>query len=118
MRYHGDGYIRIKVKEHPYADIDGYVFQHRLVMEQHIGRYLKPEEKVHHINHIVTDNRIDNLQIVTQSEHFSLHLTKDMSNRRCLECGSNETYNRHWRDGLCHKCYCRNYYHRKNMLIS
>jgi hypothetical protein len=54
-------------KGHPYRDQKGYVAQHRLVMEQHIGRYLEPFEKVHHRNGVKTDNRIDNLEIVTHA---------------------------------------------------
>ena len=46
---------------------------HRHVMEQHIGRLLFDEEHVHHRNHIRTDNRIENLQILSSSEHGKLH---------------------------------------------
>ena len=56
-----DGYIHILSSNHPYANKNGYVFEHRLVVEKYIGRYLTPKEQVHHINHIRDDNRIENL---------------------------------------------------------
>lgn len=68
------GYILIKLKEHPYADGKGYVREHRLVMEKHIGRYLTENEEVHHINGIKDDNRIENLKLCTKETHRYLHM--------------------------------------------
>lgn len=42
-------------------------------MEQYIGRKLTKDEIVHHINGIKNDNRIENLQIMTRTEHIYLH---------------------------------------------
>lgn len=67
------GYWFIYMPSHPYAKNRRYVQEHRLVMEKKLGRYLKPNETVHHINHVKTDNRISNLILMSKSDHHRLH---------------------------------------------
>lgn len=69
-----DGYIAVFLPSHPYANKEGYVMEHRLVMEEHIGRYLKKGEEVHHINRKRDDNRIENLALLSTKEHQALHI--------------------------------------------
>lgn len=68
-----DGYIKVFVPDHPMATKDGFVLKHRLIVEREIGRYLEPNEDVHHVNGVRDDNRIENLQLLSHSEHTRLH---------------------------------------------
>lgn len=72
-RYVDDkGYIRVLMPDHPHQNA-GYVYEHRLVAEAVIGRYLQPGETIHHINEIKIDNRWENFYLTTPSEHSAIH---------------------------------------------
>ena len=74
MKKRKDGYIMVYVPDHPLATKEGYVMEHILVMEKHIGRYITRDEVVHHINENRSDNRIENLRLMTFKEHAKFHL--------------------------------------------
>lgn len=61
--YHKAGYVMIKVPGHIRATRSGYIFEHILVMEETLGRYLTAGENVHHRNGVKDDNRPENLEL-------------------------------------------------------
>lgn len=70
-----NGYCLVYSPAHPFANSQGggYVRRARLVMENYLGRFLEPIEIVHHINRNRINDVIENLELMTNSEHLSLH---------------------------------------------
>jgi hypothetical protein len=46
---------------------------HRAVMSAHLGRPLRRDEHVHHINGDPSDNRVENLRVLSAGDHSRLH---------------------------------------------
>lgn len=99
LRSGGDASIGTQAKEHNpnwkggrYIGSNGYVYalaagkhqlEHRVIAAQMLGRPLLKQEVVHHKNHVITDNRPENLEIIpSQSEHMKRHMTSDEARRR------------------------------------
>ena len=66
------GYVRIYEPGHPRATRSGWIFEHRWVVEQSLGRILDRDENVHHLNHVRDDNRLENLQLLSHSAHSKM----------------------------------------------
>lgn len=86
----GHGYMLLKTP-------DGWALEHRWVVEQQLGRKLKPSEHVHHVNGVKTDNALTNLLVVPHKGHKRLYhtgyRTKEWFKWNCLVCGkAKETY--------------------------
>jgi hypothetical protein len=69
------GYVLVKTPEHPNKDHRGYVREHRLVMEQQLGRYLEPSEVVDHRDGNTSNNDPANLRLfASNAEHLRVTL--------------------------------------------
>lgn len=111
-------YLYVYSPYHPNAMKNGYVAQHRIVMEQMIGRYLKANEVVHHRDGNPKNNLRDNLQLFTESEHNRFHrmngnIDKWARDWNCCR-GCMTTERKHASQGLCANCYSKERYNAKH----
>lgn len=68
-----NGYVKIWVPNHKTGRVHtGWLSEHRVVMEQFLGRPLRADEHVHHINEQKDDNRLENLVVMAQNDHARL----------------------------------------------
>ena len=99
---HKGDYMYALVLDHPNATKNGYVLLHRVVMENHLGRLLFPEEVVHHIDGNKFNNSIENLSVLSIVEHSKLHQTGHKRAYKqfvCPQCG--KVFNKELRE--CHE---------------
>lgn len=69
-----NGYVHVFSPNYPNCDCRGYIYEHRVVAEQKLGRSLLDGEVVHHINEIKIDNRPENIVVcASQAEHMNTY---------------------------------------------
>lgn len=68
-----NGYLYAMCPQHPKSLSTGYVYLHRLIVENYLGRILKDDEVIHHKDFNRKNNSIENLLVLSQSEHSKLH---------------------------------------------
>lgn len=110
-----DGYVMVYAPQHPNrAKGRNHVFEHILIMEKHLGRYLTQNEIVHHRNGNRADNRSENLELMSRAEHLREHCPRALKGKwshqfgdSCLRC---HTFTKpHYSRGLCRRCYAHQY---------
>jgi hypothetical protein len=86
------------VPSHPNATKNGYVLEHRVIMENSINRLLTNKEIVHHKDGNKKNNLLSNLELMTRAEHTSHHNPK-LHRKALLTCANCETlFQRDWRN--------------------
>jgi hypothetical protein len=75
------GYVFTHMPNHPRSNNSGYIAEHIIVAESKLKRYLVKGEVVHHIDRNRKNNDPENLQVMTISEHISLHNREDKEKR-------------------------------------
>lgn len=73
---HTNGYVTFYLPNHHLAMSNGYVYEHRLVLEKKLGRHLKKGEQCHHIDGNKQNNHPDNLEVKDERQHASDHHRK------------------------------------------
>lgn len=80
-----DGYRKIRVGvDHPLADPNGYAYEHVVIWVSAGKRRPGPGELLHHVNDDRADNRIENLELKTRSDHNAHHLAADPGRRDAI----------------------------------
>ena len=115
-KWKNNGYVYVRNPEHPRTRSDGYVLEHILVMEKHLGRHLTKDESVHHKNKKRDDNRIENLELFSKLDHHYHHLKERWRKykenkipiRNCKHCNGKDTRKegKHHRNKSIQRFYC------------
>ena len=94
-------YTYAVVRDHPNRTKLDYVFEHRVLMENKLGRLLLSTEIVHHIDGNKKNNSIENLEVMASKEHNRQHTSsrgKKMCLLKCPEC--NELFTKEYRHAI------------------
>ena len=70
-----------------------YTYLHRMVMEQELGRRLRKDEVVHHINGKRNDNRPENLEVLRKHVHDKMDKKHTPKRILCCHCGKHSWLN-------------------------
>jgi hypothetical protein len=102
-----NGYVLVKDRDNPMADVRGYVYEHRLVVSKREGRPLDTREQVHHEDEVKTNNRDDNLELcaslavhrVRHRQRDDLRMHGEANPTVPCACGCDNSFERYDADG-------------------
>jgi predicted Rossmann fold nucleotide-binding protein DprA/Smf involved in DNA uptake len=102
-----NGYVLVKDRDNPMADVRGYVYEHRLVVSEREGRPLTTREQVHHDDLVKTNNDDDNLELcasladhrVRHRRRTDLRMPSEPNVRIECACGCGQQFDRYDGDG-------------------
>lgn len=99
------GYVRLKMREHPRANVNGYVWEHIAVVEAALGKPLPPRAEIHHVDEDKSNNAHGNLVVCPdRAYHMLLHKRAE-----ALAATGNPD---------AHRCrYCSGYDHQEDMRL-
>ena len=85
LRVNRQGYVYAWQPDHPDAHSNGWILEHRLVAAQKLGRSLRADEQVHHVNGDKQDNRPENLSVLDPSAHTYITLAESSMRRSATQ---------------------------------
>lgn len=94
-RWNGGIYNHIGKYIHIRQPDGTYKQEHRIVMENHLGRELDSDEIVHHIDGDGENNALDNLRLTTRAEHARLHTKERWENDKAKDEYANYAMDMH-----------------------
>lgn len=87
-------YTYVYLPTHPHAGKQGYIAEHRIIIENILGRHLRKREVVHHINHDASDNRAENLVLCKSAGQHTVEYHKEVLVKMSKLCIGREPWNK------------------------
>ena len=94
--------------KHPLVNSKGWIYYHRHIASIKLGRWILPNEQVHHIDKNTTNNSLDNLEILSKSDHSKITaLQRNLNLHSTTYCSicKKELNSDTTKTNLCSKCY-------------
>ena len=81
-----NGYVTFCDSTHPLSYDAGWVYMHMHMGSVKMGRWLDKDDHVHHVDKNRSNNNLDNLEVMTPSDHSKLHNPRKIKSKQCKIC--------------------------------